>query len=160
MRKHSTGIAAVIVAAMIVAVVLTTWQVFVWGRPKPDTEVRQAVAGIRIGHIAAVALSTWPRHLILTPAGNWSSAAKLPPEFTAYRRVVRNPRAISLLLRGLSEATIPVHGRIHSPNRIILLLKDGRTVGPFNFGAERKIDCFGPAFVEGLRVAGAEVPKL
>lgn len=91
----------------------------------PDKEVRRAVSGIQPNQVVAVELNVRPRLVVLT-----------------------GPRLISLFLTGLKSATIPEDGRIDAVNQVSLVMKN-RRVGPFSFGAKRKIDCFSPTFIAG-----------
>lgn len=160
-KRRQRIIAAVAAVAVTVAAAAYIVQqaLLLRSAATPDDEIRHAVAGVESGEVATIALSTWPQHLLLTPPGRRPITTGLPPEFGAYGKAVENQRAISLLVAGLKEATVPSDGRMYSPNRIIIVLRSGKMVGPFNFGAKRKVDCFSKTFVEGMREAGAKIPK-
>jgi len=158
------------VRALVVALVLCTalagallWSVRArdeWSRSQPYGEVRAAVANLRSRDIAAVVLDTPPDFLVLTPSGRRPSGLKLMTGAESMYRTVSNPTAISLLLRGLQEATIPPQYRLDRTFHVTLVLNNGRVLGPFGFAPTIRVDCFSPTFIKGLKAAGIkQIPR-
>ncbi len=104
----------------------------------PGTDVRTAVSKLTPSDIALLQLDVF-----LHPAGIIT---------------VRDPRIIAILLNGLKKAVIP-NGPCweDGDDTILLVLKNGKTVGPFLFNPGRRAECLGPAFIKGLKAAGVEV---
>ena len=109
-----------------------------WRSSRPDAETRNLVATISPEDVAEVKLEVWQAR----PVGT-----------------VRDREVIRLLVIGLKRATRPHPACSNWVDRATLRLKDGRTVGPLWFSADREQDAFSPDFVRGLRSCGVTIPR-
>ena len=74
-----------------------------------------------------------------------------------YSRQITDRESLALLLNGLRDARYPDPMPQNRVDSIVLVLRDGRHLGPFHFSIDRREDAFSPCFVAGLERAGIPI---
>ena len=141
MRRLAAAVVVAIVMFALVALAvpatrtgLATW--YTWRGTEPDMSVRSAISQVKPADIMSVELVVLPGRI-----------------------TVRDADAVRLLLTGLQQASSPRQNLKYQLDRVTIVLKGGKRVGPFPFSTRREVDSFSPEFVEGLRKAGIKVPR-
>ena len=136
MRKHKI-LTIIIAVAMLSIAVFLRWPAIVewwmWSHAVPAENVRHAIRGLHTSEVASVVLDAGPM-----PGGV----------------VVKDRKTVKLLLQGLKNAKVPEPLYFDRTDSVALKLKNGRSVGPFVFNLEHRIDAFSPEFIKGLKAAG------
>lgn len=142
-RVPRIAIAAALACAILLAVLLGRQQLSTWWQwrhnTKPDLETRKAVSGLRPAQIDAIEIR--------------SPSTRVP-----WHEIVKDRRAIGLLLTGLQGARLPDPVRENRAEQVIVRLKNGKSVGPFGFSTDRPIDAVSPTFIEGLKAIKMKLP--
>jgi hypothetical protein len=63
-----------------------------------------------------------------------------------------------MMLAGLQDARLPDAVWKNRAETVVIRLKNGKSVGPFYFSADRRIDAFSPTFIAGLKAIKMKLP--
>jgi len=143
-RLHQVVIMLAVVCAVVLIVAVLAWKpISTWWQwrhdTEPDVETRMAVSALKPAQIDSIQVNS-PR----TP--------------TPWREMVKDRPAIKLLLAGLKDARVPVPMPHNRAETLVIRLKNGKSVGPFYFSADRPIDAFSPTFIDGLKAIKMKLP--
>jgi len=144
-RVHHFAIMVAVVCAVVLAIAVLAWKpIGIWWQwhhnTEPDVETRMAVSRLKATQIDAIQVDS-PR-------------TRVP-----WRDIVRDRPAIRMLLAGLQDARVPEPMLENRAETVVIRLKNGNTVGPFYFSADRRIDAFSPTFIEGLKAIKMRLPE-